>query len=101
MRGIVKSGVYWEQKVRSGLFESRAMVTTSSQGRPQGSPPPHSTAPTMTMTTIPADGLSDFPEALVVRFVEARLIAHSNRTYCLILRCWRGGGSAVAFSGAG
>src|SRR5260221_6218955 len=32
----------------------------SSRGRPQGSPPPHSTAPALTMTTIPMSGVSDF-----------------------------------------
>ena len=34
-------------------------------GRPQGSPPPHSTAHALTRTTVRASGLSDFCEALI------------------------------------
>ena len=48
-------------------------------------------------------GLSrvEFIAEQMVRFVEARLIAPPEPDLLLVLRCWRGGGSAVAVSGAG
>src|SRR6266478_7032336 len=43
-----------------GLLKSRALVTAKRglEGRPQGSPPPHSTAPALTMMAIPVSPLA-------------------------------------------
>ncbi len=55
-----KHAIRATQKSSAGYCQERL------EGRPQGSPPPHSTAPALTMMAIPVSGLSDFCEALSV-----------------------------------
>jgi len=68
MGGFAVGVAYLMCMISQGLLKSRAFVAARRglEGRPQGSPPPHSTAPALTMTAIPVSGLSDFCEASMI-----------------------------------
>src|SRR6266852_7326658 len=60
----------WFLPVSAGTYPSgqrccAASASHSGRTKGGGSPPPHSTAPALTMTTIPTSGVSDFWAALV------------------------------------